>query len=143
MKFIETMINRPVTVTVGVILVLLFGFIALFRIPIQLTPEVVKPEITVETFWRGASPQEIEREIVERQEEQLKAIPGLIEMTSESEDSRGTIVLTFQTGTDLDSALLQVSNRLDQVREFRSSDRECRFFRHRMVHPQNPSGEFQ
>jgi hydrophobic/amphiphilic exporter-1 (mainly G- bacteria), HAE1 family len=118
MKFIETMINRPVTVTVGVILVLLFGFIALFRIPIQLTPEVVKPEITVETFWRGASPQEIEREIVERQEEQLKAIPGLIEMTSESEDSRGTIVLTFQTGTDLDSALLQVSNRLDQVREF-------------------------
>ena len=112
------MINRPVTVTVGVILVLLFGLLALFRIPIQLTPEVVKPEITVETFWRGASPQEIEREIVERQEEQLKAIPGLVEMTSQSQDSRGTVVLAFQTGIDLNSVLLQVSNRLDQVREF-------------------------
>ncbi|MFQ5949358.1 MAG: efflux RND transporter permease subunit [Nitrospiria bacterium] len=124
MKFIQDMIHRPVTVTVGVILVLLFGLIALFKIPIQLTPEVIKPEITVETFWRGASPLEIEKEIIERQEEQLKAIPGLVEMTSESRDSRGAIVLTFQTGTDLDGALLQVSNRLDQVTDFpRDADR--------------------
>ena len=118
MTNVEKIIRRPVTVTVGVILVLLFGLLALFRIPVQLTPEVVKPEITVETFWRGASPSEIEREIIDRQEEQLKTTPGLVEMTSESQDSRGRIVLTFQTGTDLNAALLQVSNRLDQVREF-------------------------
>ncbi len=118
MNFTEMMIKRPVSVTVGVILILLFGGIALFKIPIQLTPEVVKPEITVETFWRGASPREIEREIVERQEEQLKAISGLVEMTSESRESQGSIVLTFKTGTDLDSALLTVSNRLDQVTNF-------------------------
>lgn len=124
MNIIETIISRPVTVSVGVILVLLFGTISLFKIPIQLTPEVVKPEITVETFWRGASPQEVEREIIERQEEQLKAIPGLVEMTSESRDSQGRVVLRFQTGIDLDSVLLQVSNRLDQVREFpRDADR--------------------
>ncbi len=118
MKMIQTMIDRPVTVAVGVILVLLFGLIALFKIPIQLTPEVIKPEITVETFWRGASPREIEREVTERQEEQLKAIPGLIEMTSESRESQASIVLTFETGTDLDTSLLQVSNRLNQVKDF-------------------------
>ncbi len=118
MNFIETMIKRPVSVAVGVILVLLFGMIALFKIPIQLTPEVIKPEITIETFWRGASPREVEREIVDRQEEQLKAISGLVEMTSESRESRGEIVLTFETGTDLDTALLNVSNRLDQVTDF-------------------------
>ncbi|HIE65760.1 MAG: efflux RND transporter permease subunit [Nitrospira sp.] len=118
MKFIQEMIDRPVTVTVGVILLLLFGLIALFKIPVQLTPEVIKPEITVDTFWRGASPLEIEREIIERQEEQLKAIPGLVEMTSTSRDSRGAIVLSFRTGTDLDSVLLQVSNRLNQVSNF-------------------------
>lgn len=118
MTNVEKIIRRPVTVTVGVILVLLFGLLALFKIPVQLTPEVVKPEITVETFWRGASPSEIEREIIDREEEQLKTTPGLVEMTSESQDSRGRIVLTFQTGTDLNAALLQVSNRLDQVREF-------------------------
>jgi len=112
------MIDRPVTVGVGVILLLLFGLIALFKIPIQLTPEVIKPEITVETFWRGASPREIEREVTERQEEQLKAIPGLIEMTSESRESQSSIVLTFETGTNLDTSLLQVSNRLNQVKDF-------------------------
>lgn len=118
MKSIERIINRPVSVAVGVILVILFGIISLLRVPIQLTPEVVKPEITVETFWRGASPLEVEREIINRQEEQLKAIPGLVEMTSESQDSLGLITLTFRTGTDLDAAVLQVSNRLEQVREF-------------------------
>ncbi len=118
MKFIQTMINRPVSVAVGVILTLLFGLIALFKIPVQLTPEVVKPEITVETTWRGASSREIEREITERQEEQLKAIPGLVEMTSESQEGQSSIVLKFKTGTDLDPALLQVSNRLDQVKDF-------------------------
>ncbi|MBN4054258.1 efflux RND transporter permease subunit [Nitrospira defluvii] len=121
MRLIQTMIHRPVTVTVGVILVVLFGLIALFKIPIQLTPEVIKPEITVETFWRGASSREIEREITERQEEQLKAIPRLVEMTSESREGRASIVLTFGTGTDLDAALLQVSNRLDQVKEIPSN----------------------
>lgn len=115
MTFIETMIKRPVSVIVGVILLLLFGLIALFKIPIQLTPEVIKPEITVETFWRGASAREIEREVTERQEEQLKSIPGLVQMTSESRESRSQIVLTFQTETDLDTALLNVSNRLNQV----------------------------
>ncbi len=117
MKPIQSMIDRPVTVSVGVILVLLFGLIALFEIPIQLTPEVIKPEITVETFWRGASPREIEREVTERQEEQLKAIPGLIEMTSESRESQASIVLTFETGTNLDTSLLEVSNRLNQVKD--------------------------
>jgi len=118
MNLTHSMIKHPVSVSVGVILVLLFGLIALFKIPIQLTPDVIKPEITVETFWRGASPLEIEREIVERQEEQLKAIPGLIEMTSESRESRASVVLRFRSGTDLNTALLNVSNRLDQVSEF-------------------------
>ncbi len=118
MTFIETMIKRPVSVAVGVILVMLFGLISLFKIPIQLTPEVVRPEITVETFWRGASAREIEREVTERQEEQLKSISGLVEMTSESRESRSEIVLTFQTETNLDTALLNVSNRLNQVTNF-------------------------
>lgn len=118
MRFIENMIKRPVTVTVGVILVLLFGFISLFKIPVQLTPEVIKPEITVETFWRGASAREVEREVTERQEEQLKSTPSLVKMTSESRESQGQVVLTFQTGTNLDTALLNVSNRLNQVSNF-------------------------
>ncbi len=115
---ISRLIARPVAVSVGVILVVLLGVVALFKLPIQLTPEVVKPEITVATNWRGASPLEIEREIITRQEEVLKGIPGLVEMASESQDGRGQVILTFRTGTDLETALVRVANRLDQVTDF-------------------------
>ncbi len=115
MKIIHDAIRFPVTTAVGVILLVLFGSIALQNIPVQLTPNVEDPEITVSTVWPGASPQEIEREIVDEQEEQLKSLAGLTKMESSSSDSRGSITLTFQIGTDLDSALLKVSNRLEQV----------------------------
>jgi HAE1 family hydrophobic/amphiphilic exporter-1 len=119
-RVIQDSIRLPVSTTVGVILLALFGGIALFRLPLQLTPNVEDPEITVETIWPGASPHEIEREIVEEQEEQLKSLEGLVKMESSSSDSIGRITLTFQVGTDLDTALLKVSNRLDQVPSYPS-----------------------
>ena len=66
-------------VAVGVILLVLFGGLSLYRIPIQLTPDVDEPNITVTTIWPGASPAEVEREIVDEQEEQLKSLEGLLE----------------------------------------------------------------
>ena len=86
MKLITASIKYPVSTTVGVLLVSLFGIIALYKLPIQLTPDVVDPEVTVTTLWPGASPQEIEREIVDEQEEQLKALEGLQKMSSSSAD---------------------------------------------------------
>ena len=68
MGIIRFAINNPVKVTVGVILLMLFGLLSVFHIPIQLIPNVDEPRITVSTFWEGASPQEIEREIVERRD---------------------------------------------------------------------------
>ncbi|MBU0544334.1 MAG: efflux RND transporter permease subunit [Proteobacteria bacterium] len=118
MKLIETSIKKPVTVTVGVILVVLFGLISLYRIPIQLTPNVDLPEISVETRWRGASPLEIEREIIDAQEEELKNLEGLVDLKSESQDGIGYINLKFEIGTDTDEALLRVSNKLDQVKKY-------------------------
>ena len=115
MKIIDGSIRFPVTTSVGVILLVMFGVLALYQIPIQLTPDVDEPNITVTTFWPGASPLEVEREIVEEQEEQLKSLEGLKEMESTSNDSQGSVTLTFPVGTDIDAALLKVSNRLQQV----------------------------
>ena len=95
MKVIEGAVRYPVTTAVGVIFLVLFGVLALFRIPIQLTPTVEEPEITVRTLWPGASPREVEREIVDEQEEQLKSLEGLLRLESSSSDSMGTITLTF------------------------------------------------
>jgi len=117
-KVIESAVRYPVTTAVGVIFLVLFGVLALFRIPIQLTPTVEEPEITVRTFWPGASPQEVEREIVDEQEEQLKSLEGLLRLESASADSMGTITLTFPVGIDVDTALLKVANRLEQVSRY-------------------------
>ena len=63
MNLAEAIVHNPVKVAVGVLLVALFGAIALVRMPMQLTPEVQTPAITVQTVWPGASPQEVERRI--------------------------------------------------------------------------------
>ncbi len=115
MNPIKFSIEKPVTVIVGVILVILFGLIGLQRLPYQLSPTVIEPEISVTTTWTGATPYEIEREIIEEQEKALKGIPGLVEMESASSNSRGSITLRFSIGTDPDDALLRVSNKLDEV----------------------------
>ena len=120
MKLVETSILKPVSVAVGVIFVVLFGLISLFKIPVQLTPDVEKPRITVDTTWIGGSPTEVETEIVREQEDELKTVKGLVEMTSESSDGRGSITLEFLVGTDIDAALVDVSNKLEQVKEYPS-----------------------
>ena len=118
MKLVETAIRKPVTVTVCVILLVLFGLISLFKIPIQLTPNVDLPEISVSTVWQGASPVEVEREITETQEDELKNLDGLSEMTSESLDGSNYINLKFEIGVETDEALLRTSNKLDQVKKY-------------------------
>lgn len=118
MKLVESSIKNPVTVLVGVIFVFIFGLLSFFRIPVQLTPDVESLKITVTTAWRGASPFEIESEIVNEQEDELKSVAGLSEINSESQEGVGTVTLEFGAGTDLDSKLVKVSNRLEQVAEY-------------------------
>jgi len=82
---------------------------------VQLTPDVDRPLVTVNTFWEGASPQEIEREIVDRQEEKLKGVRNLKKMTSTSQENNASVTLEFYVGTDTNAALQEVSEKLRQV----------------------------
>ncbi|MCX7418392.1 MAG: efflux RND transporter permease subunit [Planctomycetia bacterium] len=150
MNLIEWFVRNPVKVSVGVILVTLFGAISLNRMPMQLTPEVEIPTISVSTTWPGASPQEVESEIVQEQEEQLQSVEGLQKMTSESMDSRGQITLEFAIGTSISEALLNVSTRLQQVREYpenadepivATSNAADRFIAWFILTPKTPSHE--
>ena len=118
MNVIQFAIRYPITTTVAVILVVLFGLVSLTKLPIQLTPDVSKPKITIQTRWPGASPKEVEREIVDKQEEQLKGVEGLEKMFGESSYDSGEIILRFPAGTNTETALLRVSNRLNQVKKY-------------------------
>jgi HAE1 family hydrophobic/amphiphilic exporter-1 len=115
MDIVQFSIKKPVTVIVGIILVVLFGLIGLFQMPYQLSPDVTVPEIEVKTIWPGATPYEIERDIIEEQEKALKGIPGLTEMESSSFNDQGSVTLRFKIGTSVDEALLRVSNKLNEV----------------------------
>src|SRR5687768_4944271 len=118
MNLVEKFVRSPVSVSVAVLLVTLFGYVAATRMPLQLTPEVQTPTITVETRWTGASPQEVEREIVLEQEEYLKSVEGVTKISSESGDSRGQVTMEFVVGTDMDEALLKVNSQRQQVPEY-------------------------
>ncbi|MHC4320902.1 MAG: efflux RND transporter permease subunit [Planctomycetota bacterium] len=118
MKIIEYSTKNPVKVAVGSIFVLLFGLLSLFRIPVQLVPDVEMPQITVVTRWIGASPEEVEQEIIHEQEEMLKSVENLRKLTSKSFNGRGEILLEFVVGVDKSAALLDVANKLDQVQEY-------------------------
>ncbi|MEM1284716.1 MAG: efflux RND transporter permease subunit [Pseudomonadota bacterium] len=115
MDVIRFAIDRPIAVVAIVIMAVLFGLLALTRIPIQLAPDVSRPVVSVTTNWPGAAPVEIEREIINPQEEALRGLEGLEVMTSSSQTGEGSITLEFAIGVDMSQTLLLVSNRLDRV----------------------------
>ncbi|MDH5229567.1 MAG: efflux RND transporter permease subunit [Gammaproteobacteria bacterium] len=108
-------LKNPVAVFVATLLALLFGFLSLNRLPVQLTPEVEKPEISISTNWRAAAPAEVESEIVEPQEKVLRGLPGMTKITSSAKRGQGTVSIEFTIGMDMQRALLEVLNRLNRV----------------------------
>lgn len=111
-------LSNPVAVAVGCILLVIFGLISLFRLPVQMTPAIDRPSISVTTNWRASAPEEVESEIVEPQEEQLRDVPGLVRMTSSAAQGRGQVSLEFGVGADMNRALIDVINRLNQVQRY-------------------------
>ena len=108
-------LGNPVAVVVACILVVIFGALSLMRLPIQMTPEIERPEISISTPWRASAPSEIESEIIEPQEDVLRSVPGLLRMSSSSSFGSGSIQLEFGIDTDMNRALIEVMNRLNQV----------------------------
>ncbi|MDX1433967.1 MAG: efflux RND transporter permease subunit [Gammaproteobacteria bacterium] len=115
MSWTRLALSNPVATLVAVLLVVLFGLVSLWRLPVQLTPEVEKPEITITTAWRAAAPEEVEAEIIEPQEEALRGLPGMTELLAKAGQGQGEITITFKIGYDLSRGLLEVLNRLNRV----------------------------
>ncbi len=118
MSAIHLAVRQPVTVVVGIILIVLSGLLALQRIPIQLTPDVEDMVVTVTTTWEGASPNEVEQEIVEKQEEVLQGLANLRAMTSSSTQGAGVVRLEFKVGTLKSDAMRETNIRLREVPDY-------------------------
>lgn len=118
MNFIKTAIRNPFIVLISVLLVMLFGYLSLDKLPYQLIPSVKKPIITVTTKWGGATPYEIESDIIKEQEVRLKGLDNLVKYESASKDNVGVITLTFKLGTDIKIALGDVSSKINEVSNY-------------------------
>jgi hydrophobic/amphiphilic exporter-1 (mainly G- bacteria), HAE1 family len=115
---IQFAIRNPVKVAVGVLLLVLFGLLSLRVIPVQLVPNVDQPIITVSTTWAGRSPEEMERDVIEKQEDKLKNVANLRKMTSTASVGRAEIELEFFVGADIKAARQEVSDSLREVPDY-------------------------
>lgn len=115
MKLTETSLKNPAAVIVLALMALVLGVIMLTRLPVQLFPNIERPQLGIQTFWRAASPSEIESEIVEPIEEVMQGVPGLSVMRSFSNPSFGFVSLEFGLETDMDRALIEVISRLNRL----------------------------
>ena len=111
-------INNGVIVAVAVLVVCVLGLVAIFRVPIQMIPDMDMTTLTVETVWPGATPQDVEREIIVEQEEYLRTLPALQKMTSLANTGMAVVELEFALGTDINEALIRTNNALTQVEEY-------------------------
>ncbi len=105
-------IRRPVTTAMFFLAVSLLGLISLGRLQVELMPEVVYPEIFVTISQQGMSPGQIERDLVMPIEEEVGQLLGVVEMTSTAAFNRGNVRISYEPGTDMKFALLQVQSRM-------------------------------
>ena len=124
MKLTDSSVERPVTVWVGVILIVLFGVVALVNLPIQMRPTVDKPEIRVETEYLGAAPPEIEQQVTNKIEEELASVEDMKRMSSTSREGRSEIRLEFEWGIDKNIAQLNVQKKLSRAEDLPDDAKE-------------------
>ena len=115
MRLTEFSQKNPPAVAAAALIVLLFGLLALHKLPIQLLPDTAQPQVFVNVGWREAAPNEIEEALIEPVEEVLKGLPGMTEMRSQANRGGGSVGLTFEVGTDMTRVMLDVVSRLNTL----------------------------
>ena len=112
---IKKAIERPVAVLSVIFLIILFGFVALRTIPIQMSPDIEKPQLQVRVSWPGASPEDVDREIVNRLENELSSLKGVEELSSSSLSGQARVGLRYGVGQDMDKAISDLVSQLASV----------------------------
>lgn len=125
---LEAILRRGTILTIAILVVCILGILAAFRIPTQMIPDLDVRTITVRTNWPGATPQDVEKEILLEQEEYLRNVPNLHRMVSVARTGEAEIELEFPFGTDVDGALIRVNNALTQVPGYPENVDEPRVF---------------
>ncbi|WP_126453893.1 efflux RND transporter permease subunit [Sulfuriflexus mobilis] len=116
MSFSSHFIDRPISASVISLLIFVFGFVAMFQLPIAEYPEVAPPSVIVNASFPGASPSVISETVATPLEEQINGVENILYMNSlASADGKLTLTVTFAIGTDPDLSQQLVQNRVSQA----------------------------
>lgn len=111
----ELSIKRPVFAAVLALLLVAFGVIAFFRLPLREFPDIDPPVVSVETTYRGAAANVVETRITEPIEQRIAGVEGIHFIESTSENGRSKITITFRTDRDIDAATNDIRDRVSAV----------------------------
>jgi multidrug efflux pump subunit AcrB len=115
MKLTHASLKNPATIAVIAAVVVLLGVITLFRLPVQLFPNIEQPQIAVIANWRTAAPSEMESEIVKPIEEVMQGIPGMEDLNTFASQGQAFVNMSFALETNMDQAVLEVISRLNRL----------------------------
>ena len=124
----EKIISRGTLMTVIVGVVVVLGIVATLRVPVQMIPDLDVRTVQVRTSWPGATPQDIEKEILIEQEEYLRSTPSLQRIEATASSGRARIELEFPSGVDINETLIRVNNALSQVPSYPDTVNQPRIF---------------
>jgi HAE1 family hydrophobic/amphiphilic exporter-1 len=109
-------IRRPVTVMMGILMVVILGIISLTRIPIDLYPSIEIPTIAVSTSYSGVGPEEIENLVTKPIEQAVSTVAGIKTVRSTSREGSSQVTVEFDYGVDLDQAFTEIQQKVERAR---------------------------
>jgi multidrug efflux pump subunit AcrB len=115
MESVHWSARNPIAIVVLLIFVTLFGLLSLSRLPLQLFPDIERPQITIRTYWSTASPEEVESEILEPLERVLQGMAGVEELEGNANPGEAVVSLRFAIGTDMRGAMVEVLSRMNRL----------------------------
>jgi hydrophobic/amphiphilic exporter-1 (mainly G- bacteria), HAE1 family len=113
---IGTILRRPRGTAVIYIALLGLAAVSFYRIPIEGTPDTTLPELNVSTGWYGADPEAVCEQITRPIEEAARQLRGVMEVSSNSSQGSSVVTVSFEQGTDMDVASMELTERISQIR---------------------------